>query len=276
MAQPPKPFARLYVLFARDAPIGVIFRRGPSKQFRLILWHTDTDIFELGQWYKGRIDTSSISLSPDGRLLAYAITDYSARAENSEVGPGWIAVSRPPYLTAVGLWSTRNPYYGGTYFLSNHELLVAGTSAIRRPPPDWLAVREIADYSDGVFRWNVRTTTSCAWEWQSRGWDLSANHEWIEKPVHDPRWGLEYHRGRYAWERVPMLREKAEGTLHALAAEQAEIDPAGRLILVRKGKLFAAAVADDMTLIERELADFNDMVFEPIPPPDWATKWPEP
>ena len=55
----------------------------------------------------------------------------------------------------------------------------------------------------------------------------------------------------------------------------AKFDPAGRLILVRGGKLFAVSVADDLSVTETELADFNDMTFEPIPPPDWATQWPD-
>src|SRR5262245_41328779 len=42
---------RLFVILARRAPRAVIFRRGPSKHVALILWHTDTDKFEVGQWF---------------------------------------------------------------------------------------------------------------------------------------------------------------------------------------------------------------------------------
>ena len=50
----PQPVpCRLPVILARAAPIAVIFRRGPSKLVELIKWHTDTDTFERGQWFKG-------------------------------------------------------------------------------------------------------------------------------------------------------------------------------------------------------------------------------
>ena len=38
--------ARLFVLLARQAPIAVVFRRGPSKRVALLRWSTGTDQFE--------------------------------------------------------------------------------------------------------------------------------------------------------------------------------------------------------------------------------------
>ena len=49
------PPARLFVILAREAPVGVIFRRGPAGQTLLIKWDTAHDTFEYGQWLKGRI-----------------------------------------------------------------------------------------------------------------------------------------------------------------------------------------------------------------------------
>ena len=62
-------------------------------------------------------------------------------------------------------------------------------------------------------------------------------------------------------------------TSQALDAAQAEIDPQGRLVLARDGKLFVATVHEDASLTTVELADFNGMEFEAIPPPEWATHW---
>jgi hypothetical protein len=44
-----EPSCRLYALLAREAPTGVIFRRGPSSQVRLIRWNLEDDSFEPGQ-----------------------------------------------------------------------------------------------------------------------------------------------------------------------------------------------------------------------------------
>src|SRR5262245_12563305 len=63
--------ARLWVLLAAREPIGVIFRRGPSKQVMLIKWNTQADTFELGQWLKGRVYERRSDVSPDGELLIY-------------------------------------------------------------------------------------------------------------------------------------------------------------------------------------------------------------
>lgn len=47
--------ARLHVLLARDAPSGLVIRRGASRQVAVIGWDRDTDTFALGQWLRGRI-----------------------------------------------------------------------------------------------------------------------------------------------------------------------------------------------------------------------------
>lgn len=43
-----EPKTSLFVVQARNAPIAVIFRRGPSKQIQLIGWNLTKDIFENG------------------------------------------------------------------------------------------------------------------------------------------------------------------------------------------------------------------------------------
>src|SRR5438874_12985200 len=63
--------ARLWALLARREPVGVIFRRGPSKQVMLIKWNTQQDSFELGQWFKGRVYERRCDLSPNGELIIY-------------------------------------------------------------------------------------------------------------------------------------------------------------------------------------------------------------
>lgn len=47
--------ARIHILLARDEPIAVVIRRGPSKQVCTLLWNRRDDTFTLDQWLKGRI-----------------------------------------------------------------------------------------------------------------------------------------------------------------------------------------------------------------------------
>jgi len=58
--------ARIHVLLASDAPVGLVIRRGPSKCVATLLWNRKTDEFQLGQWLKGRIYERRSDLSPDG------------------------------------------------------------------------------------------------------------------------------------------------------------------------------------------------------------------
>ena len=60
---------RLFVYLAREAPVGVVLRRGPSDWARLSLWHTDDDWFEHGQWMRARVFERRSDLSPDGSLF---------------------------------------------------------------------------------------------------------------------------------------------------------------------------------------------------------------
>ncbi len=99
--KPPTP-ARLYVILAREAPVAVIFRRGPSRWVQMIKWHTDTDTFEEGQWFKGRVYESKCDLSPDGKLLIYFV--LKANRVHPDYGYTWTAISKPPYFTALALW----------------------------------------------------------------------------------------------------------------------------------------------------------------------------
>src|SRR4051794_37027692 len=72
LAKPERPSergkfpARLHVLLARDANVGLVIRRGPSKSVCTILWNRERDTFKLGQWMRGRIYERRSDLSPDG------------------------------------------------------------------------------------------------------------------------------------------------------------------------------------------------------------------
>ena len=104
---------RLFVFLARDAPLGLVLRRGPSDWFRLSLWRTDTDALEHGQWLRGRVYERRSDLAPDGSLFVYFVRRSGGpRRSNPEAADSWVAVSRPPYFTALALW-----FVGGTYWL---------------------------------------------------------------------------------------------------------------------------------------------------------------
>lgn len=137
---------RLHVILAREAPFGVVFRRGPSKDVLLVGWNTDDDTFQPGQWLRGRIYERRCDLSPKGDLLVYFAAKYREPVRS------WTAISRPPFLTALAMWPKGDGWGGGGHFLSqtrlalNHrddELTLAGGFSV----PRWLKVRQFGEHS---------------------------------------------------------------------------------------------------------------------------------
>lgn len=104
------PSTRIYAILAREAPVAVLFRRGPSDFVQLLKWNLSDDTFEHGQWLNGRIYERRADLSPSGKYVVYFAAKYK--------GPmtSWTAVSRPPYLTAIALWEGMGAWGGGGLF----------------------------------------------------------------------------------------------------------------------------------------------------------------
>lgn len=100
----------IYGLIARDGRSATLFRRGPSRQVRILRWWLDDDRLEAGQWLKGRIYERRCDLSPDGNLLVYFAAKWATPLET------WTAISRTPYLTALALWPMGGAWGGGGLF----------------------------------------------------------------------------------------------------------------------------------------------------------------
>jgi len=115
MAVPP----RLYVLLARDAPVGVIFRRGPTDWTEMIRWDIERDTFERGEWLRGTVYPRRSDLSPDGGLLVYAAAEYASSDEERRV---YSAVSRPPFFHPLARWDGAHLAGGGGEFEGSSRL----------------------------------------------------------------------------------------------------------------------------------------------------------
>ncbi len=114
------PSCRLHILLAREAPVGLILRRGPSAWFHLIKWNTAKDTFEHGAWFKGRIYEDKCDLSPDGSLFVYFASKFKIPTDRTHYA--WTAISRPPWLKALALWPQDGTYNGGGIFLNDRTV----------------------------------------------------------------------------------------------------------------------------------------------------------
>lgn len=84
----------LDVYLAREAPVGLIIRRGPAKLCCAIRWDRATDEFTVGQWVKHRIMRDGGDLAPDGEHFLY-VAKWQWHY--------FIAISKPPFFTALVL-----------------------------------------------------------------------------------------------------------------------------------------------------------------------------
>jgi hypothetical protein len=129
---------RLYFLLAREAPVGVLFRRGPSRWGRLIRWDLTNDVFEPGQWFHGRLYERRADLSPDGTLLVYFAQKigHPLMRGISVCAYSWTAVSHPRFLTALALWPKGDCWAGSGSFVDNRTLALNHPAAIPHPEHD--------------------------------------------------------------------------------------------------------------------------------------------
>jgi len=77
---------------------------------------------------RGRIDTESCDLSPNGDHFLYTAAKYALFKPSKYVDPvgqsvAWTVVSRAPYLKAVAYYPQR---WAGGWFLNQHEYCVPG------------------------------------------------------------------------------------------------------------------------------------------------------
>ena len=275
---------RLFVYLARDAPLGVVLRRGPTDWARLSVWHTDTDTVEHGQWIKGRVYERRSDVSPDGSLFtAFVRQSGGGRDAAAHRADSWVAVSRPPYFTALAVWFVGGTYYTGGFFPGPQTLWLGFRETT--PPdvgsvPDWLTITPPRDipYIDGTSEWPERTvhfnrllrdgwalvdTAPYATLWTRRQPNGDATLEMLHTFDDFTKFGGPY--------RVEYSVRRPDGTAHALGeATWADWDHQGRLTLARNGRLQwwseGAGVSD--------LADFTEQAPDPQPAPGWAHVWP--
>jgi hypothetical protein len=126
--------ARLFVITASEADVAVVFRRGPADWFHLLRWDLSTDKLESGAWFRGSMYPDRCDLSPDGTLLLYFVLQGSK--SQTSYTHAWSAVSRVPWMAALGLWPQGTTYGGGGRFVSNrHIVLRTGNVSAHKDHP---------------------------------------------------------------------------------------------------------------------------------------------
>jgi len=265
--------ARLHVLLARDAKIGLVIRRGPSKSICTVLWDRERDIFTLGQWIRGRIYERRCDLSPNGKHLIYFAMNGRWQ---SETKGSWTAISRVPYLKAITLLAKGDCWHGGGLFLTNREFWLNDghghtqlkpTSELRRnatwQPPHYFGGECLTPYYNRLQR--------DGWAMGKDGlgevtlFEKKLPRSWTLKKFAFSEIGAPPGRGCY-WDAHELHHKPTETTLAFPEWEWADYAD-GRLIWAVEGQLRAAQLGRGKLLHEKLLHDFNNMKFQAIAAP---------
>lgn len=269
--------ARIHVLLARDASVGVVIRRGPSKQVATVLWDRERDTFQMGQWLKGRIFERRSDLSPDGKYLIYFA--MNGRWESESRG-SWTAISRAPYLKALAFFPKGDCWQGGGLRTSNKTYwfnegfghsIAWNTDLVRRDtqfePSEVFNHECLGVYYPRLLRdgWRLMRHERVE-EW--RTFDVlekPLRYGWILRKI--AHLGVEHAPGKGVyWDEHELVHAESGAQLAFPDWEWAEQD-GERLVWASGGKLYCGDVGEGGLMRERELYDFNSMTFERIAAP---------
>lgn len=278
---------RLFCRLARQTPVGLIIRRGPSSWVQLSLWHTDTDEIESGQWFHGGVPENRCDLSPDGSLFLFFATKYGRAQFNT-----WTAISRPPYFTALALWPLGDSWGGGGVFVDERTILLGhnpdATPALEGYlPPPWLNVRMFTGRWEHASLSHERLLRN---GWIRRQKGVQSSDGWPFKLLEPEIFQKRHSDGRYLLLRKDFgsdfgrsgspnivefsLQDTMQSQETVLdGATWADFDHRQRLVFTKNdGGLYADALQQGV-FSPHSLVNLNDQRPRRVITPRWATTW---
>jgi len=267
--------ARIHVLLAREAAVGVVIRRGPSKQVCAVFWDRKRDEFHVGQWLMGHIYERRSDLSPDGKHLIYFAMNGKWL---SEAKGSWTGISRAPYLKALALFPKGDCWNGGGLFTNNdsywlndgcgHSVL-RNTGEVKRnvkfTPSDNFGGECPGVYYLRLLRdeWTLVERRN-ATRWHDV-FDKPLSHGWILRKLAHAEVGAPQGKGCY-WDEHELFNVESGARIKCKDWEWADVDNK-RLVWATQGKLYAGRLSKAGVVNETQLFDFNDMRFERLEAP---------
>ncbi|MDX2198681.1 MAG: hypothetical protein SF069_06880 [Phycisphaerae bacterium] len=249
----------------------MIICQGPRNRFQLISWDTRSDKLQYGHLVRALTSAADCDLSPDGELFAYwARRSYAPQAKI------WLAISRPPFLTAIALWFLEEPPAQEPTFLSDRVI-----RGLPRGAPDQGALPKSIRRD-----FDARRGTRGEDRHLLDGWCKGGGRtvETIEGDSLEILWYREQPRGDWVLcaamprkkpsSRRSYVMRRGERVVHPLVTGfPSDWDQSGRLILTQGDQIFAAPAANPLGQ-PKLILDLRSAPAEMFPSPDWATKWP--
>ncbi len=266
---------RIHILLASCAPLGLVIRRGPSKQVAILLWDRQRDTFRLGQWLKGRIYERRSDLSPDGEYFIY----FAMNGKWASAAAGaWTAISHAPYLKAITLFPKGDCWQGGglwtdksTYWLNGDHTVLRDSSTVRRD----LSYQPSTDHGSECLSVYYPRLLRDGWtfierihlgKWKDQDiFEKPIGKGWTLRKIAHAEVGAPVGKACY-WDEHELVHADLEAAIACPAWEWADLD-GKRLVWAAGGNLKAAQVKKTGLANERKLFDFSEMTFSPIEAP---------
>jgi hypothetical protein len=265
----------MFLLQARQAPVAVIFRRGPSKWVELIRWETTSDTVERGHWFHGRIYQRRCDLSPDGSKLIYFASKFTgATVQDKEYTYAWTAISKPPWLTALALWPKGDCWHGGGLFRDDRTVWLNHQPEQATPHPSHLpkGLQVVPNpgahgeddpiYSERLTRdgWELRQAWDYEYSYESKGFRTNTPEVRVRRHPSEPALGLRMERYLRGYRYSEMFRldgAELHREVRLAGADAADWDHRGRLAVLHQGRLMTAELNRDRMERPRLIADFT-------------------
>lgn len=266
---------------ANRAPIAVLLRKGPSNWVQMIRWDLNKDSFEEGQWLKGRVYAERSELSDDGELLLYSARKGGWQTRHrSDIGNTWTAVSRPPFFTALALWS--NDCWDGGGIFDGLRSVVLDLN-YPKPHPHLEAPRLSVEgcRSSQTLPLSLRIALRAGWQPLDLPLEQLTGYHWQIKTRIGKEIGAgaaritcHYWHGRHLRGHQRFTFSNVHGDHDLGEMDLLDFDQKGRLVKSAGGQLLICENPSAATLYWRQLADFSQSRPTPLPPKDWAREWP--
>jgi len=262
---------RLHVLLARGADIGVVFRRGPTAWWHILKWDLNKFTLESGAWMKGSLYPTRSAVSRDGNVLAYFAIHGSWGS--------YLALSKPPWLTALCAWKTVGTWTTGVYFERDGKLKAFGALCEDQPfhgscpfpyefggvDTNWNRAREFQFIMNG---WKPKATDASEESFNPRSKEI------IELSKCSPR-DPELVLNRYSEFGSCLYTIRYQDNQESILSEAvwADFDKMGRLVMATSAgelKLYELIGKNMTTKFSHNL---NMLKPNRIQAPSWARNW---
>ncbi|MBX3747053.1 MAG: hypothetical protein KF833_17230 [Verrucomicrobiae bacterium] len=268
---------RLHVILARDAKVAVVFRRGPSKSVCTMLWDRKRDTFRMGQWFRGRVYERRADLSADGKFLIYFAMNGRP---NTETGGSWTAISRTPWMKAIGLLGKGDCWHGGGLFTGDRQYWlndgyghrsIRDSSQVRRDttyqPARSFGGECLNVYYPRLLRdgWNLIEERGHRMD-SATVFERPLGHGWVLRKIAHEQVGAPEGKGCY-WDEHELVHNEKGAVLQHPDWEWADRD-GDSVLWGNGGCLYRARINRSHGVgTPKVLHDFNEMKFEAIPAP---------